>query len=129
MSLDTGNSTTTIELSNILKSDQSNLQNEDLSNNPAQSATHKNKRAITKKKPFECGVSKFGSTQSLTTGGEEVARGEWPWYVYKSQNDSIIYLFTYRLVAFYGLQRGKTQFICGANLISKRLVITAGEIK
>ena len=86
MSLDTGNSTTTIELSNILKSDQSNLQNEDLSNNETQSATHKNKRAITKKKPFECGVSKFGSTQSLTAGGEEVARGEWPWYVFETPN-------------------------------------------
>ena len=110
---------------------QSNLQTKDLSNNETQSQTNKYKREVTKKpgllltNDVNCGVSMFESTQSLTTGGKEVSRGEWPWYVDKSQNDSMIYLFIYRLVAYFH----KNEFNCGGNLISKKLVITAGEIK
>ena len=86
MSLETGNATTTIELSNILRPGQSNEQPEDLSNNETQSATYKIKRAVTKNQLFECGVPKVGSTQSLLFGGKAISHGEWPWYVMETPN-------------------------------------------
>lgn len=86
MYLDNRNATTTIKLKNILKSDESNKQTKDLSNNGKQLQAHKNKRQVEQEPKLqfsndaECGSSDVEIAHSLSIGGKKVSRGEWPWY-------------------------------------------------